>query len=480
MAGSDRACARTNTVDARIKPCAGACVGLSSGLSTMSCCREFMRKIKSLFELRDEELAPTLLMAAYFFLVITTFWMLKPIKKSVFLGFYGAHPFTFALGPLHTQLDGAQAELVAKVLNMIVAGLAAMLFVALARRHRREWLTYVLGSLFVVGFGAFSQVVNGPGELTVWAFYLFGDLFNMLMIAAFFAYLNDSVSPDVARRIYAFIVLGGVLGGVFGSTVVKACISVLPTSVWLWTASVATLGIVVIAFTVARLGLPGRTGNDGVMLTATFKGTAGGRVVASSPYLCAIAGIVAIYEIVSTVMDFQFSATLSHYLRGPEIGEQLASVFLVTNVASLLIQLLLTRFVMQRLGVGVALSVLPFVVLVVAGGFALMPLLWVGSSMSIADNALHYSMNQSARESLYVPTGAEKYQAKAFIDIFVQRSAKALGVLLSLAMSVFISDDLTAVRSLSLVVVGLAFVWLWVARYAGARFDELSSSAPAE
>ena len=65
-------------------------------------------------------------------------------------------------------------------------------------------------------------------------------------------------SPDVARRIYAFVVLGGVLGGVFGSTVVKACISVLPTSVWLWTAAAATLAIMLIAFTVARLGIPKR------------------------------------------------------------------------------------------------------------------------------------------------------------------------------------------------------------------------------
>lgn len=446
-----------------------------------------MRKIKALFELRDGELAPTLLMSAYFFLVITTFWMLKPIKKSAFLGFYRTRPLELGLGSLHTSIDGPQAELLAKVLNMIVAGLATVLFVWLARRYRREWLTYVLGALFALGFGLFSAVVNSPSAVTVWAFYLFGDLFNMMMVAAFFAYLNDSVSPEVARRIYAFVVLGGVLGGVFGSTVVKACISTMPTSMWLWTAFAATVAIVVIAFTVSRLGLPkhveaGLTDSQVVVMANVQTGRAGARVVAASPYLCAIAGMVAIYEIVSTVMDYQFSATLSHYLSGEAIGEQLASVFLVTNVASLLIQVLLTRFVMQRLGIRAALSVLPFVIAVVAGGFALMPLLWVGSSMSIADNALNYSMNQSARESLYVPTGAEKYQAKAFIDIFVQRSAKALGVLLSLAMSVWIRDDLTAVRSLSLVVVVLSGVWLLVARYAGTRFDELSgtSGAPAE
>jgi len=445
-----------------------------------------MRKFKALFQLRDGELAPTLLMSAYFFLVITTFWMLKPIKKSTFLGFYGGRKCELSFGPFDVSLAGPQAELLAKVLNMIVAAGAAMLFVALSRRYRRQWLSYVCGSLFVVGFAAFSRFVDAPSELSVWAFYMFGDLFNMLMVAAFFAYLNDSVSPDIARRIYAFVVLGGVLGGVFGSTVVKACIAIFSTSVWLWISCGTTLAIVCIAFIVARLGLPKGSpeGSAEVVVVANMQtGRAGARIVASSPYLSAIAGMVAIYEVVSTVMDFQFSATLSYYLDGDAIGEQLASVFLATNVASLFIQLLLTRFVMQRLGVRAALSVFPFVILIIAGGFALMPLLWVGSSMSIADNALNYSMNQSARESLYVPTGVEKYQAKAFIDIFVQRSAKAVGVGLSFAMSMWISDDLTAVRSLSVVVVALSFVWLLVARYAGSRFDELSSvaaSAPAE
>ena len=441
-----------------------------------------MRKIKALFQLRDGELAPTLLMSAYFFLVITTFWMLKPIKKSTFLTFYRGRSCELSFASLHFTLDGPQAELLAKVLNMVVAGCAAVLFVALTRRYRREWLSYLFGGLFVVGFGTFSQFVDAPTEVAVWGFYLFGDLFNMLMVAAFFAYLNDSVSPDVARRIYAFVVLGGVLGGVFGSTVVKAWISDFSTSTWLFIACVTTGAIIGIAFAVSRLALPKQRASEGaeVVVVANMQtGRAGARIVASSPYLCAIAGMVGIYEIVSTVVDFQFSATLSYYLDGEAIGEQLASVFLVTNVASLFIQLLFTRFVMQRLGVRAALSVLPFVLLVVAGGFALLPVLWIGSSMSIADNALNYSMNQSARESLYVPTGVEKYQAKAFIDIFVQRSAKAVGVVLSFAMSLWIRDDLTAVRSLSVVVVGLSFVWLLVARYAGSRFDELSS-APAE
>ncbi|MFT3921604.1 MAG: Npt1/Npt2 family nucleotide transporter [Myxococcales bacterium] len=447
------------------------------------------KPLKALFDVRRSELAPTLLMSGYFFLVITCFWILKPIKKSLFLEFYRpgltlALP-GFGLGSAgQLALTAAELELGAKVVNMIVAALAALVFVGIARRCRREQLTYVFGASSLGAFFLFTRFIDAPSAASVWSFYLFGDLFNMLMVASFFAYLNDIVSSSVARRIYAFVVLGGVIGGVFGSTVVKARISVFSTSMWLWICCAATFCIMGFALWVSRLKLPvtqHKPEEAEVVVTAGMRtGAAGARVVLGSRYLQAIACIVAIYEIVSTVMDFQFSATVSHYLEGAAIKEQLASVFLVTNVVSLLVQLLFTRFVMQELGIRAALSVLPFVVLVVAGGFAIMPLLWVGSSLSIADNALNYSVNQSARESLYVPASAlEKYQAKAFIDIFVQRSAKAVGVVLSFAMSLWIRDDLTAVRYLSLVVVGLSFVWLWLARYAGNRFNELSAS-PAE
>ena len=294
---------------------------------------------------------------------------------------------------------------------MIVAGLATTLFVYLAKRFRREWLSYVFGGAvlrLLLRVARASSTRRPCGRCG--RFYLFGDLFNMLMVAAFFAYLNDSVSPDVARRIYAFVVLGGVAGGVFGSTVVKARISVFAKLHLALLCAGLTLSIMAIAFVVSRLRLPSTRHaleeSEIVVVAPLRTGLAGARVVASSPYLCAIAAIVGLYEIVSTVMDYQFSATISHYLHGKAIGEQLASVFLVTNVVSLAVQLLLTRFVMQELGIRAALSVLPFALLVVAGGFALMPLLWVGSSLSIADNALNYSMNQSAKESLYVPTTA--------------------------------------------------------------------------
>jgi hypothetical protein len=114
----------------------------------------------------------------------------------------------------------------------------------------------------------------------------------------------------------------------------------------------------------------------------------GARLVFSSPYLLSIVAIVGLYEIVSTVMDFQFTSTIAHYLSGPAIGQQFATVFAITNIVSMLVQLFLTSFVMSRLGVGVALMFLPIAVLAGSMGFTVLPILWMGSSLNTVDNAV--------------------------------------------------------------------------------------------
>lgn len=419
-------------------------------------------------------------MSTYFFLVITSFWILKPIKKSLFLRFHKAEPLQL----WGMVFEGARAEQLAKLLNMAVAVMAATLFVQLSARFRRQRLTYALGLLMLVTLAGYVPFIADPSAVTVWTFYLFGDLFNMLMVAAFFAFQNDIASPAVARRTYGKVVLGGVLGGVVGSTFLKVQIREYSTTTWLWICFAATLIIMLLATLVARLQArrAAGSGDPGATLPAfdADAGLAGAGVVSRSPYLMSIVALVAIYEVVSAVLDFQFSATTTHFLDDKAIDAHLATVYMITNWASLGVQLLATGWVMRRFGVGAALRVLPLTVLVVSSGFVLLPGLWVGSFLSITDNALNYSMNQSAKESLYVPTTTrEKYQAKAFIDVFVQRSAKVIGLLLILMLDGLVADNFSFIRLLSVLVLCLAGVWLWHARHAGSRFDALAQS-PAE
>ena len=434
-----------------------------------------------MFDVRRDELPLALLMFGYFFLVITSFWILKPLKKSLFIEFY--HKSGFDLLAWH--MSAPQAELLAKVLNMLVAFLAVIVFTWLVRRFRRQQLTFIFTGFFVASYVAFTFVIDTPGQLTVWSFYLFGDLFSTLMVATFFAFLNDSVTPDAAKRLYGLVGLGGVTGGVFGTYTVAAFIGEIERAQWLWICFGIGLLIAAVAFAAGRLvdrhpppeiePEPEPEGEKRQVGTGN-PAIEGASLVFRSSYLLSIVAIVGLYEIVSTILDFQFTSTIAHFLQGPAIGEQFATVFAITNTVAMLVQLLLTSFVMTRLGVGVALLVLPVAMLAASAGFTALPILWVGSLLNTADNAFSYSINQSAKESLYVPTTKdEKYKAKAFIDMFVQRFAKAIAVVVSLGITaVFV--EFATIRWLSAVTIPLIILWVFAARHAGKRFKEMTES----
>jgi len=438
--------------------------------------------VKAIIDIRRSEVPLALLMFAYFFLIITTFWILKPLKKGLFIEHYEQHGVT--LGSL-AHFSAPQAELVAKVLNMVVAFAAVVVFTWLVGRFRRQHLTFIFSGFFLVSYALYAVGMQAPGDATVWTFYLFGDLYSTLMVATFFAFLNDSVTPDASKRLYGLIGLGGVTGGVFGSTTLRAFIGSVSAAGWLWICAGLGVVVVVVAYAAGRVvdGDPERRGAlakppppDGVAARGEKANPAieGARLVFQSPYLLSIVAIVGLYEIVSTVIDFQFTSTIAHYLEGPAIGRQFATVFAITNGVAMVVQLFLTSFVMTRLGVGAALLVLPAAALLGSGAFMAMPVLWMGSLLNTADNAFSYSINQSAKEALYVPTSAEeKYKAKAFIDMFVQRVAKAIAVFVSLAITSMF-DTFSSIRWLSVFTIVVLGLWMFAARYAGRHFREMT------
>lgn len=426
---------------------------------------------QQILDIRREEWPQALLMFSYFFLVITTFWILKPLKKSQFVQFYEESGFDM----LGWMLNAAQAEQLAKVANMLVALVAAWVFSTLARSLRREQLTYAFSALILAGYVGYASLLEAPGAATVWTFYFFGDLYTTLMVATFFAFLNDSVTSEAAKRLYGLIGLGGVAGGAFGTTVLSAYIDDVSMANWLWICFGMGVAIMAIAFGAARAfgsSAAERPHADSFDSEPKASALEGARRVLGSRYLLSIVAIVGLYEMVSTIMDFQFTSTILHYLDGDEIGRQFALVFAVTNWVALFVQLFLTSYIMRRFGVGVALLALPAVALAGSAGFLAFPVLLTGSFLNTADNGFSYSINQSAKEALYVPTSrVEKYQAKAFIDMFVQRFAKALAVGLALLITIIFSD-FGDIRWLSLIAIAGAVVWFFAARYAGKRFHE--------
>ena len=443
-----------------------------------------LSQLRRILDIRRSELPLALLMFSFFFLVISTFWILKPIKKAMFVAQYAHEPFRL----LGWSLDAPQAEQIAKVGNMLVAIVAVYFFSSFSQSLRRERLCYVVLGFCLACNVALAVAVPHGGAAVAWLLYLYGDLFNTVMVATFFAFLADSFSPDSARRTFGFIVLGGVAGGAVGSTIVASSVDRLGAQGWLLVSAASAVVTILIAWAAGRevrrnaIDEPAERWRAAQARAAEPQperpaaagagnpALVGARLISRSRYLAAIVIMAGAYELISAIIDFQFTSAVVNGVPEERVSSLFADVYMVTNLAALAIQVLLTSLIMTNLSVRTALLITPVAIMAVSTGFLVVPTVLLGCALSVFDHSLSYTIHQSAREALFTTTSREeKYSAKAFIDMFVQRFAKAAAILVNIAMTAMFSS-FHGVRYLSLVVIGLTAMWLRAAAYAGARF----------
>src|SRR6056297_688583 len=433
--------------------------------------QNILQQVKNnFFDIRKKEWPDVLMMSLYFFLVIAVFWVLKPMKRGILVNLYQEAPLMI----WGISFAGAEVEQLAKVANMLTVYLFVIAFTLLSRKLPRQQMNVVLCSFFAGLFILFSFFVSEPNEATAWSFYILGDIFNSAMVTFFWAYTNDLFSSDQAKRTYGVVGLGGIIGGIVGSSIVVGLVSQVGRPSLLIGSIVPLVVMTGIGYWVHnRTGKKGTKSSnpcaEGKRCSALFEGA---EIVFKSKYLLTIVGILGLYEMVSNIVDFQLSAIIATEIAGDvEKDAYFGFVGQITSILSLVVQLFFTSFVMKRFGVGVALLFLPVAITFGAMGFLIVPGLLFVTIMSASDNSLNYSINQSAKETLYTPLDQDaKYKAKAFIDMFVQRFAKVLAVILNLVVAAMVG--LGQVHWLSLATLVILVFWILLVRYAGREFEK--------
>lgn len=425
--------------------------------------------LREILPFKKEEFPIVVSLFLFFFLVIAVFWLLKPLSKGLFVEAYGA-----------------DRELYAKLGNIVAAGLAVMLFTYLYEKLSRQQLIYTLASFFMVSFLLLPAALQDPQPLTVWGFYILSDLISTFMVAAFWAYLTDICNADQAKRLFGLIGAGGVVGGIVGITCARVFLRKIGME-GLLLLSAALMAVVVAAVVYAesqvrRSEIFSASGRSRVSLPAGQKSRTpslmdGVRLVMRSRYLAAIVGIMAFYEIASQVIDYQWKSKVEVGVSGVmETQAFMANVFFYGNLLAVVVQLFLVSLIMRKVGLLVALLVLPAAVLASSTAFVAVPTLLTAGFLVISENGLNYSIQQTARETLYVPTTPdEKYKARAFTSMFVQRLAKGLGIVALIWLGKLIS-----VQYLSFITITVVTLMALCGIYAGRRFAEKTRPVSSE
>jgi len=421
-------------------------------------------------DIRKREVEPAVLFFLFWFLVIVVFWVLKPLKTGIFID------------PLGDR--GAELELYAKLGNIGVAIVAVAVFSWLYNRFGSRYLIPALCVLFIAALLWFAVTLSSPGEPGApkyWAFYLFGDAWSTVWVTTFWAYLNEMTATGQSKRLYGMIGGGGIIGGLVGATVVATSVENLGSVTLITGTAVATVLLGLIAFRIEALAsredIPIGRGRVETRIVASGEKQAnaaieGARLSLTSKYLFAIVMIVFLYEFASQILDYLFKNELESIQGAEATSAFYANIGVIINTVSVITQFFLVSFIMRRFGITTALLVLPAAMLISSGIYFAVPVLWAGSLLTISDNSLNYSINQTSRETLYVPTAADvKYKARAFANMFVQRFGKGIAILMALGLTA------VPIRFLSFLAMGVIAIWAGFAWYAGRRFDEQAEDA---
>ena len=434
-----------------------------------------------------KKIAFTVVMFLYINLVLTIFWILKPLKKSLFIGLYDGDQ-TFKLGSM--EMLGSSAELLAKGMNLLIAFMLVVFLTLVTRLAKRQRLTYCCMGLIIAMTFYFSLQINEPSESTVWLFYWFGDLYISLMLAAFFSFLHDTVDLRNAKRLYGFIVLGAVSGGAVGSTYFRGWIEEMNNQQWLHT--IIGIGVVIclLAFAAGWMAKsiphhePKPSPND-VPKKKFNAAIEGASLVFKSRYLIAIAGIVGFYEITSEVLDYQFTAMTERFVPKEDIGSHFGTVYAIGNIAALVVQLCFSIFAagFPKYRIHWILLALPLAVALSSLFFIIAPILLAASLLKISDSTFAYSVNQTGRETLYNPLSRqEKYVARAFVEVFIQRTGKVAALLIAFLVPMFLNTRNEAgqleTNLLGLQLLGgftciIVAIWFYCVKIVGRKFESL-------
>jgi ATP:ADP antiporter, AAA family len=418
--------------------------------------------VQNFTNVRRHELPALLASGAFFFCVLTALMVIRPARE--------------ALG-MRSGLDMVRLLFVGTAVVTLAVNPVFGFLVARFRRISFIGATYAFFAISLVGFWALLTFASeATGEISGRVFYVWFSVFNLFSTMVFWALMVDRFSLEQSKRLFGVIAVGGTLGAMFGPWLAWNYVDVIGTANLILIAVGFLMLAVGAAALVARLQprslteldpddpeAPPVVPEDEVIGGSAWEGF---RSVARSSYLFGICVFVLVMAIMATFIYFTRLQMVAEMTT--EMDRQtglFAQIDFWTQFATFLLQLLLTGHIMKRLGVGVALALLPITVSLGFIGLAMTGTFTALILLEAAYRAMQRGITRPARETLFTVVAREdKYKAKAVIDTFVYRTGDVVG-----AWSEGLLGRLGAgLVGLTVVVVPMAVAWaglgFWLAR----------------
>ncbi|MBX3374949.1 MAG: hypothetical protein KF817_14045 [Phycisphaeraceae bacterium] len=428
------------------------------------------RSIASVLPVHPGERCTVLASALLFFFLLGGYYMLRPVRE--------------AMGIERGWEDLAWLMTATVVAMLLVHPLFAWL---VSRADRRLFLpvVYRLIILCLVLFHLALSLSHGTRSLLLgYAFYVWLSVINLFAVSLFWALMADVHGSDGSRRLFALIGAGGTVGALAGAGLTGLLVEGL--SIGGWTARLTPDGMLLAAavmFEVAvRLSrwLARRSAPDAARaarLQPSRRVWEAFPLLRSSVYLRLLVVFMLALTVTATFFYMEQGRIVREVYPDRDSRTQaFASLDFWTNVVTLALQCFVTAHLVRRFGLGLALGVLPAVVIVGLALLWLQPVLALPAfgvlfSIQLARRAVNYAVARPTREMLFAIVNPDaRYKAKSLLDTFVYRGGDALGA--------WIPAVLARLHvPLGAVAIPLAVGWLGLAWMLGRRHARIERGA---
>lgn len=412
------------------------------------------RTLSIVADVRAGEAAGALLLAANVFALLAFYYILKTVREALIL-----------------SEEGAEVKSYAAAGQALLLLVFVPLYGALASRVNRVVLISAVSVFFAANLVVFYALGSAGVEIGI-AFFLWMGVFAVVMPAQFWAFANDVYDSERGKRLFPVVGIGSALGAWAGAALATALFEGLGPYPLMLLSAAGLIATLLLTQAIDRRARRRAAANAAAPADAEPPmGRAGGfQLVLSQRYLLLIALLVMVINIVNTVGEFILgrlvtadaaAAVASGAARGRDeatiIGEFYGQFFFWVNFAGFVLQALVVSRLFKYIGVRGTLFVLPVVAAFTYGTAAAVPVLAIFSLVKIFENSTDYSINNTAKHALFLPTSREaKYKAKQAIDSFFWRAGDLLQAVV-VFIGVQLAFDVRGFAAINLLLIG---VWL--------------------
>jgi ATP:ADP antiporter, AAA family len=409
-----------------------------------------LERTLSLFtDIRAGEGATAVLMLVNIFLLLVCYSVIKTVREPLILLGGGAEVRSYAAA--------GQA--------LVLIGFVPA-YAWLASRVGRARLLITVSLFFIACIELFATAVAARVPYVGVAFFIWVGVFNMSLVAQFWSFASDIYSKEAGDRLFPIIVVGMTAGAPLGSLAAARLFQTgASPSVILQIAAVLLAGSVALYLWIDRR-------ERGRSPAAPLDTRGGFSLVLANPYLRLIAVLVVLLNVVNTTGEYMVAKLLTIHVnelalanplfdKQAYIGAFSGQYQFWVNVSALLLQAFVTSRLVKHQGLRGVLFALPLIALggyaIIAAGVGFSVVRWIKT----AENATDYSIMNTARQLLWLPTSREeKYKAKQAIDTFFVRFGDVLsaGVVYAGAAVLGLS-----IQQFAMVNIAMTLVWLGIA-----------------